>query len=800
MGNIVSKKLCWFMIFIPLFMWSGITEYKAFAQETSKPSTEELKQLADKLERLFNALEEAVQELPRDTFDPEAIIEKIGNNSIKLFEWVRDNTYLVPYRGSLRGPIGVLMDRLGNSLDRALLLHELIDLAGHEVRLARGTLSAEKAKNLRSRLAQIPSITPPSSPSLSREAFDDLIDKYALKHQLDSAEFGKAMKDVEEQEEMVKKLSKRVEEQTRAILNAVGKPKTDKESLIQEAEHAALQDHWWVQWNKENTWVNLDPTFPNAVPNEVMIEQEEYYSPEDLDEELLHLVDIRIIVERWENGQLEEDTALEHTVQPSKLFGKQITLQHNPMNWPEDLNILEEKDPKQSFVTAVLDQKEWLPILSVGSERVTKSSFMDTGEINDTPGRKSGRSGVTGITGGILGAMAGKEKKKKDSQLTAEWIEYEIRVPGEPSQKIRRQIFDAIGPAIRERKDIPKPEISRELRIKNGLALLGENEITIQICHLTSDFVTHWTAKNILANKKILLELLSRGNLTKQKNLTKQISVITKLPGPACFLALARREWSSLGNMVYFKRPNVLNYYNFLRQKPCGELEVCSGFDIVSNEIATASTSDIDPFLIRLKQGVLDTNAEAFLIKGQSEAITNTAEIYSQEKMQGSGWLTIRNLNDPTLKKLDLPEDAKTKIKKDLVAGYVVLVTQKAVVVKNETVVAWWRVNPETGHVLGITESGGGQAQVEYPITKLLISMGAFSNCMANAIISEQVFADKKDEVRMTLKMTLCIVQFAGFGITTILEKETAVGLTLWILKQIIDSLKAWLDDFPIDR
>ncbi|TET19055.1 MAG: hypothetical protein E3J76_06775 [Candidatus Aminicenantes bacterium] len=71
---------------------------------------------------------------------------------------------------------------------------------------------------------------------------------------------------------------------------------------------------------------------------------------------------------------------------------------------------------------------------------------------------------------------------------------------------------------------------------------------------------------------------------------------------------------------------------------------------------------------------------------------------------------------------------------------------------------------------------------------------------MANAIISEQIFADKKDEVRMTLKMTLCIVQFAGFGITTILEKETAVGLTLWILKQIIDSLKAWLDDFPIDR
>src|SRR5271155_3062487 len=79
-------------------------------------------QVADKLEKLFPMLEKAEREIPRDTFDMQAVIDKVGEDPQKLFEWVRDNTYLVPYRGLLRGDKGVLMDRLGNSLDRAMLL------------------------------------------------------------------------------------------------------------------------------------------------------------------------------------------------------------------------------------------------------------------------------------------------------------------------------------------------------------------------------------------------------------------------------------------------------------------------------------------------------------------------------------------------------------------------------------------------------------------------------------------------------------------------------------------------------
>src|SRR5688500_525086 len=90
--------------------------------------------LAERLEAAFELLEGARREIPRDTFDVDAIINSVGSNPIRLFDWVRTHTYLVPYRGILRGHLGVMMDRVGNSLDRAILLATLLKSAGHQAR------------------------------------------------------------------------------------------------------------------------------------------------------------------------------------------------------------------------------------------------------------------------------------------------------------------------------------------------------------------------------------------------------------------------------------------------------------------------------------------------------------------------------------------------------------------------------------------------------------------------------------------------------------------------------------------
>ncbi|MBE3073301.1 MAG: hypothetical protein IMZ67_10015 [Acidobacteria bacterium] len=98
-------------------------------------------QAADKLNAVFGTIEELVAKLPRDTFDVAAVVDQVGQDPSRLFQWVRDETIFVPYRGTLRGPIGVLMDRRGNSLDRALLLAALLKAAGRNARLAHGALA-----------------------------------------------------------------------------------------------------------------------------------------------------------------------------------------------------------------------------------------------------------------------------------------------------------------------------------------------------------------------------------------------------------------------------------------------------------------------------------------------------------------------------------------------------------------------------------------------------------------------------------------------------------------------------------
>src|SRR2546423_806008 len=81
---------------------------------------------------------------PGTQFDAGAVVEQVGKDPQALAKWVGDNTRWVPYRGMLRGPRGVLMDGVGNALDRSLLLAELLRIAQVNVRLAHATLSEAK--------------------------------------------------------------------------------------------------------------------------------------------------------------------------------------------------------------------------------------------------------------------------------------------------------------------------------------------------------------------------------------------------------------------------------------------------------------------------------------------------------------------------------------------------------------------------------------------------------------------------------------------------------------------------------
>ena len=718
MRNKILKNICWAMVFILFISWSGIPQNAAYAQKTARLNEEQRKSAIEKLEKLFDALEEAAKEIPRDTFDPQAIVDKVGKDPIKLFEWVRDNTYLVPYRGTLRGPIGVLMDRLGNSLDRALLLHELLHLAGHNARLAHGVLSERQAKEVLDKTKPVCTKCIVATKKSSREKFEEMIKKYTDTYQIDNAEMSRIVETMAiEQQHLAEEVSQRVAEQTPIIAEAAGVPdKKEQMAQLRIAAVEAFKDHWWVQWRHDSGWIDLDVSLPEAKQRNVLTEVQTNYRPDQLDERFFHLVTIRVVIERWTKGNLQEYDVLEHTLRPSELLGERILLHHMPLNFPKDFNLSEVENPITLLKTAVLNEEEWLPILTIGSKQFGKYSFTDTGVINDKLSKKAVSSdrgmGIGGLWGGVLGETADRvsqEKSKKDSHLTAEWIEYEIRVPGQPVRKIRRQVFDLQGPAARGQGNVLRPETMESRRLDRGLALIGETEILPLGCQLSEEFVYFLLMEKLLANKEVFMRVIE----DRFDDASAEFLKVLPLISPLYVLALSRWELARFHNKIYLNCSNIFSFHYGLRNDSYKDLLYFLAVDIVSNDIVIRPGVDGDPFLVCLEQGVLDTNLEA-MIMARGNRAQSTALIFTETTTQGMNWIAIKKRGDDHWKKLNIEADARNLIERDLDAGFVVVVPESTIKIGDRTLITWWSVDPKSGQTLGFSEYGWGSGMISY--------------------------------------------------------------------------------------
>ena len=225
---------------------------------------------AQQLEQLFPALEAAAKEIPRDTFDMAAVVQKVGRDPVKLFEWVRDETYLVPYRGLLRGHTGVLMDRLGNSLDRAVLLYTMLGSIGQTVRLATAELTNDQAGSLLEKVRPVPAAGVPALASPSSDPTEAVLRAYAQEHHVDQATLRQAIDKVSVEQQRVREaVQNRVTQQTDMIAKAIGiPPRNEAEESVTRIQ--GVKEHWWVEWQNGSTWTAFDPSLPDAAPGQTV--------------------------------------------------------------------------------------------------------------------------------------------------------------------------------------------------------------------------------------------------------------------------------------------------------------------------------------------------------------------------------------------------------------------------------------------------------------------------------------------------------------------------------------------------
>jgi hypothetical protein len=225
--------------------------------------------------------------------------------------------------------------RQGNSLDRALLLARLLEIAGHPVRLAHGQLTEEEAAALLPTLVAV--AAQPSGAVTNAELADPAgVTPVAARYALDVGAISEHLRAQRDGVDRLREeLDARVRDQSERLLPALGAYDADAEWGDRLAEAtAAGRDHWWVQVRSNTGWSDLDPlAWLVDTTATGLIPATESMPVGAVPAELRHRLAVRVIAEQWSAGTLTERPILEQELQPAELYGQPIVLQAWPGRW-----------------------------------------------------------------------------------------------------------------------------------------------------------------------------------------------------------------------------------------------------------------------------------------------------------------------------------------------------------------------------------------------------------------------------------------------------------------------------------
>jgi len=618
------------------------------------------------------------------------LAESVGADVDAAFRWVREYTRFVPYRGALRGAAGVVMDGTGNSLDRSLLLYELLRAGGREVRLAQGTLSADGAKQLLQRVALAAA---PAAPPRRPEHASALELPAQLQTMMDSARSRLR----QSQQQFARELSARVDDQTAALMSTLPKLAT-KRGAPHEADVRAVADHWWVQVRSDSRWLDLDVSAPAGKPRAVLVGAQRTVQPEHIRDlgQSAHRVRIMAVVEHWKHGKIEEAVVLDTTVFPADVIGVPLVFTNAPRTAPPN----PESSGMDQLHAWLRDEKEWTPRLLVGGDTQVGVPFFTDG----TPAATSSRDAFNAFAGALGGSTG---DPADDARLLAQRIDYVILSPGEKPRTVRRTLFDALGPVRRSRPGNTDPGASEAMRLARGGALAGQTEILLLGGALSFEAVSSMSAQALLSSRESLEMIVGDSS---QMDLNKVAATLGKVSGPSELhaLALARQR---VGDH-FLARPNVLSIHRLLRPNERGELTLLQALDIVANDVEPFGDGPA-AFKARVRQGVADTNIEALIMHFDSRGTTRHANVGDMMAQREDAWTALVPSARAGATLSGVPGDSRVRIHAALERGTVVALSHSQTT-KRSASFGWWEVSPERGDTLGIGDNGWGQSATEY--------------------------------------------------------------------------------------
>lgn len=693
-------------------------------------SAEQARYLEQQVHQLGRAAAFAHSEIDFEEFRVEDLHETLAGDPMAMYAWVRDETRWLPYSGALRGADGMMQDRMGSSLDRALLLAALLERSNHTVRLAHAPMDDGALEAMRAHWSGVP-LTTRLVDELDQTEKAATVAEVAARHQLPAAELDQVYQAAIARDDSTReRLVRDTLRQQQALL---GELDTSAANASGEAPPA---NHWWVQLRTRDGWQALDPALPSIAEGERLIpgDVQAVYFPEELPEEFRHRLTITIVAEQLIDGSLKEHVALEHRMDSTELVGQQIRINTHPMNLPS-LNAMLGNTPdfdRNDLPQAILGETRWMPLLNFG-ETLQSDDLMILADGSLKAMEKSLTGETLNIAVGALGQLArGRSGGDKDNarppELTAVKVRMQVEAPQRDTDLFERPLMDILGPGQRA-AGVEDLEIDDSMRERRAVALLGSLELAPQVAWIHPGQQSAWGYEGLMNSRPSSLgtaHALSRDDF---QFIGDAIEAGSQRQTALDQLAMLRLVYSPHLEDVALNRINLLGYVRLLEYDN-GEPGARQGFDIIDNRVDAPWRDDAPR--VRLAQGILETLLEAELLAGDllaegNASLNNAALAYRNDLQTGSAWKSLRQGDGIRgTEGFDWRPDADMRAHFDaeLAAGkHLIMPTTLAARADGPT---WWQLDPLTGDIVGYGPDRRGQF-----VDAILMLMNSINNAVS---------------------------------------------------------------------
>jgi hypothetical protein len=756
---------------IPADYDSGVIETPPWLSEShEKPLQREAgyKQASERLNRMMAGVDVIDSKIDRSLFEIDALADRLGSDPTVMFHFVRDEIRYEPYTGVLRGALGTLLCRAGNSLDRSLLLAALLQKAGFKTQIAGGQLTAQQAQILVSRLFEPVKPVPSAVPSLA-----ELAPGVGRAMGVDQAQLLRVADEAQKYgDKQEKELLSYVDSETSLLSNLLSKAGVDAGVIIPNDQLLAeASEHYWVQYqNPSGQWVDLDSAFTDAEPGKTDASATNTFAADSVPEELYHHLKITLTlrvaqVADGNDGPTSDTVLLDQELRVAEQQGQDISLSNVPAPMP-DLT-----KPMSNLSDALAAVKGYQAILQVGGQATAGKYFDLTGRVSD---RLAGPVGdvvtnaggvggaLGGLGGGIGGALGGAPSQGAASRIVGQWVDYRLTSPRPKGQSpaVHNYHRDIISPVTVSSWSASAPPETIPTNVKEDplrQRLMWSSELYPLSGSVIPGYAGYLQLESLRAAASQLDPLLRMiyGVLPNEPvNLPPTRPVAnTSLASGAMYLANNFSNGRFAEVRSYFGTPGLIAYETAGVDAPSGT-GFTEGYDIVAYPPRAVASHTGSPTIARqqaaslhITYGTLATRLERDLMvesgaaKGEGADVVNATNVFAVAQQLGVPIAVLRPGAGGLKGLADISASApvKSELAEDLMAQQILVVPSRPVKIDGQLQTAWWRLDGSSGELVGVGPGERGQADTEYIIFQL--ENANFVICMVLAVKEKAILS-----------------------------------------------------------